>query len=83
LREASQPITRCSDSRLQLQLAPKKRTSARATSKAVSDDRFQNVRLKSAPALNQIYDEDDESNYEQKVDQAAANVTEQAEKPEH
>jgi len=28
-------------------------------------------------------DEDDESNHEQKVNQAAANVAEQAKKPEH
>ena len=63
-----------------------RRRNARARGRlqrAVTDDRFQNGRLKSASALNQIYDEDDESNYEQKVDQAAANVTEQAEKPEH
>jgi len=33
--------------------------------------------------LNQIYYEDDKSNYEQKVNQAAANVAEQAKKPEH
>jgi hypothetical protein len=33
--------------------------------------------------LNQIDDEDDESNYEQEVDQAAANVDKQAKKPEH
>jgi hypothetical protein len=33
--------------------------------------------------LNQIDDEDDNSNYEQEVDQAPANVAEQAKKPEH
>src|SRR5262245_34528873 len=33
--------------------------------------------------LNQIDDEDDDSNYEQEMDQAAANVAEQAKKPEH
>jgi hypothetical protein len=38
----------------------------------VSDD--YNGRLESSPALNQIDDEDDESNYKQEVDQAAANV---------
>jgi hypothetical protein len=32
--------------------------------------------------LESDYDEDDESNYEQEVDEAAANVTEQAKKPE-
>jgi hypothetical protein len=33
--------------------------------------------------LNQIDDEDDNSNYKQEVDQAPANVAEQAKKPEH
>jgi hypothetical protein len=33
--------------------------------------------------LNQIDDEDNDSDYEQKVDQAAANVAEQSKKPEH
>jgi len=33
--------------------------------------------------LNQVNDEDDDSNYQQEVDQAAANVAEQAKKPEH
>jgi hypothetical protein len=41
------------------------------------------ARLESSSSLNQIDDEDDESNYEQEVDQAAANVAEQAKKPEH
>ena len=40
-------------------------------------------RLESSSASNQIDDEDDESNYEQEVDQAAANVAEQAKKPQH
>ena len=39
--------------------------------------------LGSSPALNQVNDEDDDSNYQQEVDQAAANVAEQAKKPEH
>jgi hypothetical protein len=39
--------------------------------------------LDSSSALNQIDDEDDESNYEQKMDQTAANVAKSAEKPEH
>ena len=53
--------------------------------RTVSDDwRLpKNGRLGSASALNQIDDEDDDSNYEQKVDQAAANVAEQSKKPEH
>ena len=42
-----------------------------------------NGRLESSSALNQIDDEDDESNYEQEMDQATANVAEQTEKPEH
>ena len=42
-----------------------------------------NGRLKSASTLNQIDDEDDDSNHEQEVDQAAANVAEEAKKPEH
>ena len=42
-----------------------------------------NGRLESSSALNQIDDEDDESNYEQEMDQAAANVAEQAKEPEH
>jgi hypothetical protein len=33
--------------------------------------------------LNQVDDEDDKSDYEEEVDQAAANVAEQAKKPEH
>jgi len=39
--------------------------------------------LESPFALNQIDDEDDESNYKQEMDQAAANVAEQTEKPEN
>jgi len=42
-----------------------------------------NGRLESSSALNQIDDEHDNSNYEQEVDQAAANVAEQAKKPEN
>jgi hypothetical protein len=42
-----------------------------------------NGRLKSASTLNQIDDEDYDSNYKQEVNQAAANVAEQAKKPEH
>jgi hypothetical protein len=38
-------------------------------------------RLHSSSALNQIDDEHDDSDYEQEVDQAAANVAEQANKP--
>jgi hypothetical protein len=41
------------------------------------------TRLESSSALNEIDDEHDESYYEQEVDQAAANVAEQAKKPEH
>jgi hypothetical protein len=49
----------------------------------VTIDDSKNGRLESASALNQIDDQDDDSNYEQEVDQAAANVAEQAKKPEH
>jgi len=48
----------------------------------VSDD--YNGRLESSSALNQIDDDEaDDSNHEQELDQAAANVPEQAKKPEH
>jgi hypothetical protein len=33
--------------------------------------------------LNEINNQDDDGNYEQKVDQAAANVADEAKKPEH
>jgi hypothetical protein len=39
--------------------------------------------LEPSSALNEVYDQDDDSNYEQDVDQAAANVTDEAKKPEH
>jgi hypothetical protein len=61
-----------------------KRSSLRAISK--SRDGLaspKNGHLESSSALKQIDDEDDESNYEQEVDQAAANVAEQPKKPEH
>ena len=38
---------------------------------------------KRASALDQIDDEDDDGNYAQEVDQAAANVDEQAQKLQH
>jgi hypothetical protein len=34
-------------------------------------------------ALNQIDDQDDDCNYEQKMDQSAANVAEKTQKPEN
>ena len=40
-------------------------------------------RLESSSALNKVNDQDDDGNYEQEVDQAAANVADEAEKPEH
>jgi len=40
-------------------------------------------RLESSFACNKIEDEDDESNHEQDVNHVAANVDEQAKKPEH
>ena len=33
--------------------------------------------------MNEVNDQDDDGNYEQEVDQAAANVADEAEKPEH
>jgi hypothetical protein len=39
--------------------------------------------LEPSSALNEGYDQDDDSNYEQEMDQAAANVTDEAKKPEH
>jgi hypothetical protein len=39
--------------------------------------------LKASSALNQVNDEDNQGNYEQEMDQTAANVPNKAEKPEH
>src|SRR4029077_7598006 len=39
-------------------------------------------RLESSSALNKVNDQDDDGNYEQEVDQAAANVANEAKKPE-
>src|SRR4029077_16152376 len=39
--------------------------------------------LESSSALNKVNDQDDDGNYEQEVDQAAANVANEAKKPEH
>ena len=33
--------------------------------------------------MNEVNDQDDDGNYEQEVDQAAANVADEAKKPEH
>jgi hypothetical protein len=38
---------------------------------------------KSSSALNEINDQDDDSNYEQEMDQAAANVADETKKPEN
>jgi hypothetical protein len=40
-------------------------------------------RLESSSALNEVNDQDDDGNYEQEVYQAAANVADEAKKPEH
>jgi hypothetical protein len=40
-------------------------------------------RLESSSALNQVNDQDDDGNYEQKVDQASANVADEAKKPKN
>jgi hypothetical protein len=44
---------------------------------------FVKVGLLTASALNEVNDQDDDGNYEQEVDQAAANVADEAKKPEH
>jgi hypothetical protein len=40
-------------------------------------------RLESSSALNKVNDQDDDRNYEQEMDQTAANVAKKAKKPEH
>lgn len=40
-------------------------------------------RSESSSALNEINDQDNDGNYEQQVDQAAANVADEAKKPEN
>jgi hypothetical protein len=44
---------------------------------------FMRVGLLTSSALNEVNDQDDDGNYEQEVDQAAANVADEAKKPEH
>jgi hypothetical protein len=39
--------------------------------------------LEASSALNQVDDQDNDGNYEQEMDQTAANVTDEAKKPEH
>jgi hypothetical protein len=39
--------------------------------------------LEPSSALNQVNNQDDDRNYEQEMDQTAANVAEKAKKPEH
>ena len=39
--------------------------------------------LEPSSALNQVNNQDDDRNYEQEVDQAAANMADEAKKPEH
>jgi hypothetical protein len=43
----------------------------------------QSGRLEPSSALNQVDNQDDDRDYEQEVDQTAANVAEEAKKPEH
>ena len=40
-------------------------------------------RLRPSSALNQVNNQDDDRNYEQEMDQTAANVGKKAKKPEH
>jgi hypothetical protein len=44
---------------------------------------FVKMGLLTSSALNEVKDQDDDSNYEQEVDQAAAKVADEAKKPEH
>jgi hypothetical protein len=39
--------------------------------------------LETSSALNQVNNQDDDSNYEQEMDQAAANVADETKKPEN
>jgi hypothetical protein len=39
--------------------------------------------LESSSALNEVNDQDDDCNYEQQMDQAAANVADEAKKPKN
>jgi hypothetical protein len=41
------------------------------------------ILLEASSALNQINDQNDDGNYEQEMDQTAANVADKAKKPEH
>ena len=41
------------------------------------------ISLESSSPLNEVDDQNDDGNYEQDVDQAAANVADEAEKPEN
>ena len=46
-------------------------------------DLHQSGRLEPSSALNQVNDHHDNSDYEQEIDQTAADVDEGAQKPEH
>jgi hypothetical protein len=59
------------------------RTRAGPRGAAHSQHFRKNGRLEPSSALNEVYDQDDDGNYEQDVDQAPANVTDKAKKPEH
>jgi hypothetical protein len=41
------------------------------------------IRSEPSSALNQVNNQDDDRNYEQEMDQTAANVAKKAKKPEH
>jgi hypothetical protein len=56
----------------------------RSTAELTVLRQMEKVRLSdSSSALNQINNKDDDRNYEQEMDQAAANVADQAKKPKH
>jgi hypothetical protein len=44
---------------------------------------LRHIILKSSSALNQVNNQDDDGNYEQEMDQSAANMADEAKKPEH
>ena len=50
----------------------------------VQQSRFRKTgRLKSSSTLNEVNNQDEHRNYKQKMDQATANVADEAKEPEH
>jgi hypothetical protein len=50
---------------------------------ASASARIERKGLKPSSALNEVNDQDDDGNYKQEVDQAAANVADEAKKPKN